>query len=320
MATISVEQSPQQPTSTSNETSHPSNPESTPVSTVDTDTQTPESKLVHFAAETFEEAQQLSNPLPDAVIDKVIRLKGNISLYSFVEPDESDKTITRDQEEEYYKGVKSLRVDYERTINGRSTFISHFGFAQYDTPQYTKRRARGEKIQVTDRIYMNPKQLDRLEIYKEFLERAEEEELEVCSKIYDSISDTKGGLAGLRQDGIVIYATPENKNQTLALVEDIYQNHKESFEGRTSGPQTCEIAPGLALGSEPVKYTGSESLSSIRTKILEASYKQVVKLFNRRGITNPTDEQMKKNVRKYAEMYMQKNNISTHNWSFDLNQ
>jgi hypothetical protein len=311
---------PQETTSAPDKPNPVALPENVPEKTVNTDSQNHESKLVHFAAETFEEAQQLSNPLPDTVIDQVILSKGEISMYSFVEPDESDLAITKQMSEDYYyNGVKTLRADFARTIDGRSTYVPHFVFSQFDTPEFAKRRAAGEKIQVTDRIYLNPKQLDRIEIYKEFLERAEEEELALRSKIYESISSEKGGIGGLRQDAIVIYATPENKNQTLALVQDIYQNHKESFQGRTSAPQTCEIAPGLALGSEPVKYTGSESLSSIRKKILDASYKNVVKAFNKKGIT-PSKEQLSKNIRRYAEAYMKRNNISTHNWSFDLNQ
>lgn len=271
-----------------------------------------------FRAHTFSEAESLPNPVPDVVYEKVVDTRGRIDLYSFVEPDESDRHITEADKETYADQMDSLRRMRAETVNGRNTLVPHKVFTQFDSPDFIRRTAAGEDLPVTDRIYLNPVQIDRVMVYHDFLSRSEAAGLAVRSKIYNYISNDKESTSNerLRQDGIVIYAAATERDEVLALVQELYKDHADVFAGRTNAPQLCEIADGLAVGSEPVRYSGRESLSSIRERILQDAYFHVLddSSIDTRSIDK---HQLTEEVQKEAERLFKFYGVRLDNWSFD---
>lgn len=155
---------------------------------------------------------------------------------------------------------------------------------QHNSIQFLREDGRNQDKYPTVRIYLNPKLQDALRIYKDIFAGASRRKLRFQAKIIDPSAyhrdlvekvtsyeseSAKSGYLEQRRDPIVFYGFEESKDELLRIVEGVYEKYQSSFEGRETGAIPLPIAPGLAIGENPVAMDGKMSLTSHREWVIE---------------------------------------------------
>jgi hypothetical protein len=292
-------------------------------------------EMPNFRATSFEEAMKLDNPIPDEVLMEIVSANKDwqgAMLFGSVKPTpEVDAPATAEQKDEFYHRLHDLIKRQEASL-GKKAHHTQWGFEQFDTRAYRERRDRGEQIAIDRRIYLNPKQLDMLGIYEELLQMFDDRGFAIKSKMLSAISSTTndGKPQNEHMDKIVIYTDDEQSDDVLRAVMDIYAKHQESFAGRTTPtPVTAELADGLSVADEPAGFSGRESASSLREKIIKSAYRKMLADYatkkglgddvvaaNKQMYREYSDDQVIGIYRRYAESALRANDIDPRNWSF----
>lgn len=136
--------------------------------------------------------------------------------------------------------------------------------------------------EASTRIYLNPKLQDSFSIYQEIFLEANRRGLRFQAKIVDpswygyrNIGQTVEDVQptkSVRRDPIVFYPFKESEDEMLAIVEDVYSKHINSFKGRETGSIPVPLAPGLAVGDNVTSYDDmglKESLTTHRKNVFE---------------------------------------------------
>ena len=158
---------------------------------------------------------------------------------------------------------------------------------QHNSLEFLRENGKTLNKYPTVRIYLNPQLQDSLDIYKKIFAKATRERLRFQAKIMapsgytkhlvDKTVDYCAGLAAgrleTRRDPIVFYGFEESKDKLLRIVEEVYFQYESAFEGRETGAIPLAIAPGFAVGENPVGLDGEESLTDHRQRVIkEADY------------------------------------------------
>lgn len=108
-------------------------------------------------------------------------------------------------------------------------------FVHYSSDAYEEERRRGNKLELTRRIYLNPKTEQSIAVFSRIIAAADQSGITMKGKIWDRSNeaiaegkDKKVGEYGLRGDGIVLY-TGEDADELLGLVEAIYKDSPDAF-------------------------------------------------------------------------------------------
>ena len=271
-----------------------------------------------FRATTFAEAEKLYNPVPDALLRRVVGgyIDKNPFWNSFnvqTPKDSSDLAITQADVESEYEKAKKLRkrddVNYYHT---------DLRFDHYSTKAYVDDRKAEVKRELTKRIYLNPKQIDRLDIFSELLDELSAKGLAVKMKVV-AAPDTGGS----RPDSILIYSDDEQADRVLALVQSLSLKRKESFADRIVPFATMKLADGVGVAAEDPRYTGRESATSIREKIMASAMTRLAEQVEKNGydITKIDRSKLTSMLKKRLETWyftQPSVNIDPNNWSFNL--
>ena len=278
----------------------------------------PEKSQATFRATTFAEAEKLYNPVPDTLLRRVVDgyIDKNLFWDSFnvkTPKDSSDLAITQADVESEYEKAKELRnrddVNY---------FHTDLQFDHYSTKAYENDFKAGIKRKLTKRIYLNPRQVDRLDIFSELLDELTAKGLAVKTKVLQE-PDTREA----RPDGLVIYSDDEQADRVLAVVQSLSLNHKESFADRIVPFATMNLTDGVGVAAEDSRYTGRESATSIREKIMTSAMTRLAEQVEKNGydITQVDRSKLASMLKSRLETsyFTQPSvNIDPNNWSFNL--
>jgi hypothetical protein len=231
---------------------------------------------------SFDEARKM----PGNSIEEVLgRLDTDISVN---DPDDVEfyKTGVRRHIEELYAFSDKYRQRYgggnqikERMLADECSLL----WIQHNSLKFLQEDGKNPNKYPTVRIYLNPRLRDSLDIYKKIFAKATREGLRFQAKIMapsgytkhlvDRVVDYCAGLAAgrleTRRDPIVFYGFEESKDKLLRIVEEVYSQYEGAFEGRETGAIPLAIAPGFAVGENPVGLDGEESLTDHRQRVIE---------------------------------------------------
>ena len=155
---------------------------------------------------------------------------------------------------------------------------------QYNSLQFLREVGTNSDKYPTARIYLNPRLQDGLKIYKEIFAEANRMKLRFQAKIIDPSAYrddlvektaahkrelTNSGHLESRRNPILFYGFEESKDELLRIIEKVYEKYQDSFAGRETETIPLPIAPGLAIGENPVGMDGKESLTSHRDGLIE---------------------------------------------------
>jgi hypothetical protein len=191
-----------------------------------------------------------------------------------------------------------------------------FGWDMYSTDEYVKKRNAGGKVNISKRIYLNPRQGDIFKVYDQLLQEFQDKKYAIKSKMVSGVD-----LNQEQADKIVIYVDDEQANDVLRSVEETYRKNGKSFIGRKSVIIGTELTDGLAVADDPADK--SESATSLRNKVLREAYDKLVKVHesNKKDSEPPIWWYEPKNILPtYKRIVLKKLNeigISTDNWSFN---
>ena len=236
--------------------------------------------------QSFDEARKM----PGNSIEEVLgRLDTDTSVNN---PDDVEfyKTGVRRHIEELYAFSDKYRQRYgggnqikERMLADACSLL----WIQHNSLKFLQEDGKNPNKYPTVRIYLNPQLRDSLAIYKKIFAKATREGLRFQAKIMapsgytkhlvDKVVDYCAGLAAgrleTRRDPIVFYGFEESKDKLLRIVEEVYSQYESAFEGRETGAVPLAIAPGFAVGENPVGLDGEESLTDHRQRVIkEADY------------------------------------------------
>jgi hypothetical protein len=238
-------------------------------------------ELTHSMPTTFEEARGMTG----CSIEEVLRRSDT----SINDPDDIDFMMSGVQKHmiDLHKFSDQYREAYgkgnsaaEKKLADENNMI----WVQHNSLQFLREDGRNPDKYPTVRIYLNPKLQDSLKIYKDIFVEASRMKLRFQAKIIDpsayrdDLVDrvashkseiAKSGHLESRRDPILFYGFDESKDELLRIVEEVYKKYQDSFEGRETGSIPLPIAPGLAIGENPVGMDGEESLTSHRDSVIE---------------------------------------------------
>jgi hypothetical protein len=152
-------------------------------------------------------------------------------------------------------------------------------FVHWSSSEYMQKRINGEKTDFKKRIYLNPQAESSVAVFKDIIEAADAQGLNIKGKFFDRASNAtsksrvalKGEDFMTRADGIVLYAA-DDADTLMAIVGQVYAKHQSAFEGRGMSAIPFQLKEGLAVGDEPMGVDSSVSLTSSRLSALaEAS-------------------------------------------------
>lgn len=200
------------------------------------------------------------------------------------------KTGVRRHIEELYAFSDKYRQRYGKGDRRRERMLADVCsllWIQHNSLKFLREDGKNPNKYPTVRIYLNPQLRDSLDIYKKIFAKATREGFRFQAKIMapsgyakhlvDKVVDYCAGLAAgrleTRRDPIVFYGFEESKDKLLRIVEEVYSQYESAFEGRETGAIPLAIAPGFAVGENPVGLDGEESLTDHRQRVIkEAGY------------------------------------------------
>lgn len=235
---------------------------------------------------SFDEARKMSGNSIEEVLG---RLNTDTSVNN---PDDVEfyKTGVRRHIEELYAFSDKYRQRYgggdqrkEKMLADECSLL----WIQHNSLKFLQENGKNPNKYPTVRIYLNPQLRDSLDIYKKIFAKATREGLRFQAKIMAPSGYTKrlvgkvvdycarlaAGRPETRRDPIVFYGFEESKDKLLRIVEEVYSQYESAFEGRETGAIPLAIAPGFAVGENPVGLDGEESLTDHRQRVIkEAGY------------------------------------------------
>lgn len=157
-------------------------------------------------------------------------------------------------------------------------------------------------------------------LFKEWSEGHEQKEAkQEVRKVGDYGARTPFVIDGdkTRTDPMLFYAFDESKDELLQIVNEVYQAHTDAFEGRASPGYPVEVAPGLAVGSEPGGMSGQQSLTSHRQEVIREVYDLIKDRPRWKELKTPQERKMAfGNI--FRRRIAEKTNIDPDNIAFDL--
>ena len=233
--------------------------------------------------------------------DEARRMSGN-SIEEVLGRLDTDTSVNNPDDVEFYKtgvrrhieGLYAFSDEYRRRYGGGNQIKEKMLadecsllWVQHNSLKFLQENGKNPNKYPTVRIYLNPQLRDSLAIYKKIFAKATREGLRFQAKIMapsgyakhlvDKAVDYYAGLAAgrleTRRDPIVFYGFEESKDKLLRIVEEVYSQYERAFEGRETGAIPLAIAPGFAVGENPVGLDGEESLTDHRQRVIkEADY------------------------------------------------
>ena len=148
-------------------------------------------------------------------------------------------------------------------------------FIHWSSQRVLEEKAAGRQPKFTRRVYLNPKMINSVEVFKDLVHKIEEESLEAKAKLYDPINNSVAAKDpealekgfSVRGDTIVVYATESDAENLLETIKEVYASHEDAFKDRKVSRTPLQVAPGVGLGDEPAG--GGDSLTSHRVKVME---------------------------------------------------
>jgi hypothetical protein len=144
-------------------------------------------------------------------------------------------------------------------------------YLHWESSSYTDNHMDEDDMEMSKRIYLNPRLEDTVKIFGQITDLIDEAGLGAGGKIldrgYEALMVRRGQEQfNIRGEGIVLYAG-DDADALLGIVEHVFKNNRASFDGRSVSALPRKITDGIAVGSEP--GIEGESLISHRSKILE---------------------------------------------------
>ena len=242
-----------------------------------------------FSAERYTRLPQSFNEarkMPGNSIEEVLgRLNTDTSVNN---PDDVKfyKTGVRRHIEELYAFSDKYRQRYGEGDQRKEKMLADecsLLWIQHNSLKFLWEDGKNPNKYPTVRIYLNPQLRDSLDIYKKIFAKATREGLRFQAKIMapsgyakhlvdetvDYCARLAAGRLKTRRDPIVFYGFEESKDKLLRIVEEVYSQYESAFEGRETGAIPLAIAPGFAVGENPVGLDGEESLTDHRQRVIE---------------------------------------------------
>ena len=234
--------------------------------------------------QSFDEARKM----PGNSIEEVLgRLDTDTSVNN---PDDVEfyKTGVRRHIEELYAFSDKYRQRYgggnqikERMLADECSLL----WIQHNSLKFLREDGKNPNKYPTVRIYLNPQLQYSLDIYKKIFAKATRERLRfqakimapsgytkhLVGKVVDYCAELATGRLETRRDPIVFYGFEESKDKLLRIIEEVYFQYESAFEGRETGAIPLAIAPGFAVGENPVGLDGEESLTDHRQRVIKAA-------------------------------------------------
>lgn len=207
----------------------------------------------------------------------------------------------------------------------QSNPFTGIGWQHVNSTGFIRSRNEGSKDDPSARIYLSPRYgMDMLAIFEEIFSQADREGLAFKAKVFateiDALGDDrKHGQMGFwltkrhRVDPMLFYPLEGSKDRLLEIALDVYNKHKNSFDGSRCGSVPAEILPGLAIGDEPSGVSGKESLTSHRKKFIETAQK----LAGKHTEASASDERRKKTYLSALRFVADKMGIDPDNIAFN---
>lgn len=234
--------------------------------------------------QSFDEARKM----PGNSIEEVLgRLDTDTSVNN---PDDVEfyKTGVRRHIEELYAFSDKYRQRYGGGNQIKERMLAHacsLLWIQHNSLKFLQENGKNPNKYPTVRIYLNPQLQYSLDIYKKIFAKATREGLRfqakimapsgytkhLVGKVVDYCAELATGRLETRRDPIVFYGFEESKDKLLRIIEEVYFQHESAFEGRETGAIPLAIAPGFAVGENPVGLDGEESLTDHRQRVIKAA-------------------------------------------------
>jgi|GEM_PF-2979396 len=151
-------------------------------------------------------------------------------------------------------------------------------FVHWSSHEYMQKRVAGDKTDFKHRIYLNPKAESTVAVFRDVIEAADAQGLNVRGKFFDRASDATANTAQAfrgndfmtRADGIVLYAA-DDADKLMAIVDQVYAKHQPAFRGRGMSVIPFQLKEGLAIGDEPLDGDSETSLTGSRINAMWAA-------------------------------------------------
>lgn len=227
---------------------------------------------------TFEEAYTHQNTYEDSLLRSDVS-ENNPDDIEFYSSDALQEHMVRlhsltDKYRQQYGRGNAAAENKLAIRNNSGPWVEHFSLALA--------KEKSTVDEASSRIYLNPKLQDSFSIYQEIFLEANRRGLRFQSKIFDpswyryksidqAVEDSRG-TRWARRDPIVFYPFEESKDELLAIVNDTYEKHADSFMGRETGSIPTPLAPGLAVGDNVTSRDANgikESLTTHRGNVFD---------------------------------------------------
>jgi len=144
-------------------------------------------------------------------------------------------------------------------------------FVHWETDKQILTKVGDGKVDLSKRIYLNPKSEAAVEVFTSVMTYMNEVGISAQGKIldrsYELVQQMKKEEAKpVRADEIVLYLQESDADTVLQQVLTMYENNPDLFTGRKTPKIPVQIAPGIAVGDEPLE-TGV-SLTSHRASVI----------------------------------------------------
>lgn len=193
-------------------------------------------------------------------------------------------------------------------------------FLQWSSEAYGRAYFEQGSPSLQRRIYLNPQPEQTMMIFEEVVQEAQRHGLVAKGKVVDVAThginrykDRNGSFAA-RADPIVLYAG-DDADRLLAVVEQVYQRHRDAFHNRKAARVPVTIAPGIAVGEEP----GDGSLTSHRSGALAAAIHCVQEHYHPRDLRAADSQLRTQAVAEFRTAYREAceaKGIDPDNWAF----
>lgn len=173
--------------------------------------------------------------------------------------------------------LASRAVDFTQGISVKGVSSNVFiqseasgTFVHLTSDAYIEAKEKGEKPQLTRRIYLNPRNEHLVAIFDEILTTAKDSNIPLKGKLWDRTAELVGFGSDktIRSDAIVLYVDDAHADELLSVVEQIYGRYQSAFRDRSTPKLAMRVAPGVGIGDEP-KGAPGRSLTSHRVDIID---------------------------------------------------
>lgn len=145
-------------------------------------------------------------------------------------------------------------------------------FIHWDTDQTMQKKLQGEKLTLAKRIYLNPRTPDLIPTFTTIMQEMNQKGIAAQGKVLDRSSELSSQLRAdkprqVRADSIVLYVQEADGDGVLQDLLTRYQSNPAVFADRQTPKIPTRVAPGIAVGVEPIQSKGS--LTSSRAELIE---------------------------------------------------